>query len=77
MLGHFFDLVEIGRGKITERVACADPEGLLRAVKKHLMSSDVSIGADGQVLAGCRPVGRVVPVGDVAAEQLLAWCDAE
>lgn len=74
MHGHEFRLVEVGRSKFTGTVHCANGRQLLAEVKRHLMSRDVEILADGLVVAGVQSVGRVEPANDLAAAALRAWC---
>ncbi len=69
-----FRLVNVGRSKFCGDVLVRNPEALMRAVSRHLMSSDVSIDEDGTVLAGFRPVGRIEPLNDLAAQMLKNWC---
>jgi len=73
-VGHQFRLVDIGRLRHNGIVAAITPDDLVTAVLKHLRSSDVSITADGVVMAGFRRVGSVEPIGELATAQFKRWC---
>lgn len=71
-----FRLVDIGRSKFCGEVRARSADALLRAVGKHLMSSDVAITSSGTVLVGgFRPVGKVEPTDDLSRRQLELWCE--
>lgn len=76
MSGHRFNLVNIGRDKFCGEATARNSGDLLRAVGRHLASRDVWITSDGTVCAGFHIVGKVEPIGDVAAAQLKAWCQS-
>jgi hypothetical protein len=73
--GHQFRLIDIGRNRFNGIATANSGAELLKAVCRHLASSNVSITAEGVVLAGMRNVGRVEGVGDVAAAQFKRWLE--
>jgi len=63
-----YELINIGRNKVSRVVEITDLDSLIPEVKKHLMSNDVTIsfGIDddtipffGRIYAGIREVGQV------------------
>lgn len=61
-----YRLIDIGRGKFNGVVDVAHEAGLLRAIKRHVMSRDVWIDEGGCVRAGLHDVGRVERVPHIA-----------
>jgi hypothetical protein len=71
--GFDFQLIGVGRHKATYVVRVGTARALLKEVRRHLLSSDVSIVDGFVVVGGARPAGRVRGMNDLAEAALRRW----